>query len=68
MIEKAQNDLAALYKTWKTPELRTKKRESYSTEKLAYYCFQSMKVINYLHLHNIYYGDVKPANFLVFRN
>jgi len=27
-----------------------------------------MQILNYLHSVNIYYGDMKPANILVFRN
>ena len=50
------------------PELRMKKREYYSKEKLAYYCFKAMNIVNYLHSRNIYYGDMKPENLLVFRN
>ncbi|CDW81251.1 serine threonine protein kinase [Stylonychia lemnae] len=68
IIERAQNDLGVISKTWKNPEERIKRREFYSPEKLAYYCFQSMKAINYLHSRHIYYGDVKPENFLIFRN
>ena len=54
--------------TWLKEEKRVKRREFYSKEKLAYYCFQAMKALNYLHSRNIYYGDMKPENLLVFRN
>ena len=27
-----------------------------------------MKAIEYLHSKNIYYGDMKPANILIFKN
>ncbi len=27
-----------------------------------------MKALNFLHYKNIYYGDMKPENLLVFRN
>lgn len=39
VIERATNDLGTLVRTWLDPELRTKRREFYSNEKLAYYCF-----------------------------
>ena len=29
---------------------------------------QTLMAINYLHTRNIYYGDMKPANLLIFRN
>ncbi|CDW85616.1 serine threonine protein kinase [Stylonychia lemnae] len=68
IIERAQNDLHKLFRIWRSSEESFNKREFYSTEKLAFYCFQAMKLVNYLHSRNIYHGDIKPSNFLIFRN
>ncbi len=42
--------------------------EQISASKLEYYFFQIVCIIEYLHQRNIYYGDMKPANVLVFRD
>eukprot|EP00347_Sterkiella_histriomuscorum_P003145 403365418 len=68
IIERAQNDLSKLWRIWKDQDESLSKREFYSPEKLAFYCFQSMKLINYLHSRSIYQGDIKPSNLLVYRN
>lgn len=42
--------------------------ESFSEEKLAYFCLKALEAVEYLHSQNVYYGDMKPENLLVFRN
>ncbi len=60
--------LSDLKKIWLNPELSKKYQEFFSIEKLTYYLFRTCKAVRYLHTKNIYYGDVKAANILVFRN
>jgi serine/threonine protein kinase len=43
--------------------------EYFSVEKMANYFIQGLKIISYFHnVANIYYGDFKPANLLLFRD
>ena len=55
---------------WKDKKLAIKacKIEEYSEAKLLYFALSTMKAIQYLHSNNIYYGDMKPANILIFQN
>ena len=48
--------------------IRDYKIEEFSEAKLLYYGISAMKAIQYLHSKNIYYGDMKPANILIFQN
>lgn len=42
--------------------------EFFSEDKLTYFCFKAMEIISYLHRQNVYYGDMKPENLLIFRD
>lgn len=42
------------------------KLEEFSDEKALYIGFQTLCAIDYLHSKNVYYGDMKPQNVLVF--
>ncbi|CDW76957.1 serine threonine protein kinase-like protein [Stylonychia lemnae] len=44
------------------------KQQISSPEKLAYFFYQSLSIIKYLHSKNFFYGDMKPQNLLIFRN
>ena len=44
------------------------KIEEFSEAKLLYLGISTMKSIQYLHSKNIYYGDMKPSNILIFQN
>jgi serine/threonine protein kinase len=68
IIERATNTLTDLKKIWANPEMADKKQEFYSDEKALFYLFQATKCILFLHQNNIYYGDMKGDNVLVFRN
>lgn len=48
--------------------MSSKRVEFYSVEKLAYFCLKAMEAIAYLHENNIYFGDMKPENMLVFKD
>lgn len=42
--------------------------ENYSHEKIGFYFFQTLAALQFLHLNDFYYGDMKPANLLVFND
>lgn len=44
------------------------KREYFSPEKLAVYFYSAICGIDYIHQKNMYYGDMKGANLLIFRD
>lgn len=68
IIGQAQYSLSDLFKIWGDKDLSRQKREFFSEEKLAFYFYQAMVAIYTLHLKNIYYGDMKAPNSLIFRN
>ncbi|CDW73119.1 serine threonine protein kinase-like protein [Stylonychia lemnae] len=68
VVEKAQRTLDDLLKIWNNPDQSEKYVEAYSPEKLAYFFYQALSIIKYLHSKNFYYGDMKPQNLLIFRN
>jgi len=42
--------------------------ENYKPEKAAYYLFQALSIINYLHENNVYHGSIKPVAFEIYKN
>ena len=55
-------------KIWLSEENSEDKLDFFIPEKLEYFCFKSMQALNYLHSKNIYYGDMKPENLLIFKD
>lgn len=53
---------------WKSEEESRAKVEFFSEKKLAYFCLKAMEALEYLHTRNMYFGDMKPENLLVFRD
>ena len=53
---------------WKTKALRDYQYDYYSDEKLEYMFLKTLQAMNYIHKSNMYYGDMKPANILVFND
>ena len=53
---------------WQNEKESEEKLEKFSEEKLCYFCLKAMEALEYLHEKNVYYGDMKPENLLVFRN
>eukprot|EP00347_Sterkiella_histriomuscorum_P001615 403371352 len=68
IVERAQHSLYDLIKILNNEELSEKYNEHFINEKLAYYFYQTLQIMAYLHQRNIYYGDMKPHNLLVFRD
>ena len=60
--------MGKMVKVWNNEEEAIKYVEFYSDEKLEYYCLNAMQALEYLHKNNIYYGDMKPENLLIFGN
>jgi hypothetical protein len=59
LVEKAQKNLSDYVKIWKNPRLSMEEQEYFSEEKLFYIFFKSMQALEYIHSHNIYYGNMK---------
>ena len=53
---------------WLSNDNSIKKVEFFSEEKLAYFCLKAIESLCYLHSNQIYYGDMKPENLLIFRD
>eukprot|EP00347_Sterkiella_histriomuscorum_P023963 403332778 len=68
VVERARFSLNDLLKIWNDEDLRSRYYEFYSPEKLAYYFYQAMQIMAYLHQRDVYYGDMKPHNLLVFKD
>ena len=54
--------------TWNDEELAMESLEHFSTDKLIYFCLKAMEALLYLHSKDIYYGDMKPENLLIFKD
>eukprot|EP00347_Sterkiella_histriomuscorum_P016730 403352071 len=68
VVERARFSLYDLLSIWNNQELSEKFYEYYSPEKLAYYFYQTIQLMAYLHQRDVYYGDMKPQNLLVFKD
>eukprot|EP00347_Sterkiella_histriomuscorum_P014088 403362209 len=68
IVERARFSLNDLLKIWNDEDLRSRYYEFYSPEKLAYYFYQTIQILAYLHQRDVYYGDMKPHNLLVFKD
>lgn len=64
--EKSELNLDNLPEMWKfksKPVL-----ENYRPESLAYYFFQALSIINYLHESNVYHGSIRPYAFEIYKD
>jgi serine/threonine protein kinase len=68
LVEQAQRDLRGIVKTWADEKASVEGQEVFSVEKLFYIFFKAMQALEYLHSENVYYGDMKEANLLIFRD
>lgn len=68
IVECAKDDLSKITGTWTDPVKSVEKVEHYHPEKLAYFCLKAMEAMCYLPSKNVYFGDMKPENLLVFKN
>lgn len=60
--------MSKIVKIWKNPNLSEQKVDFYSDAKLTYFCLKAIESLCYLQSLNVYFGDMKPENELVFRN
>eukprot|EP00347_Sterkiella_histriomuscorum_P000415 403375953 len=68
IVERAQNTLWDLLNVWNDKGKSETNLESYSPEKLVYYFYQMLCILEFLHQRQFYFGDMKPQNLLVFRD
>jgi serine/threonine protein kinase len=68
IVECAKNDLTKITDIWLNEEKAKVKIEHFSLHKLAYFGLKAMEAMCYLHRKNVYFGDMKPDNLLVFRD
>ena len=63
--EKSEINLDNLPEMWK---FKSAPLENYTPEKLAYYFFQALGIINFLHDSNVYHGSIRPYAFEIYRD
>ena len=68
VIECAERDLAQMCELWVDEKKGKPYLEFFVDEKLEYIFFRTLKAMQYLHSSNVYYGDMKPENILIFKN
>eukprot|EP00347_Sterkiella_histriomuscorum_P010687 403375308 len=68
IVERAQNTLWDLLNVWNDKVKSETNLEFYSPEKLAYYFYQMLCILEFLHQRQFFFGDMKPQNLLVFRD
>mmetsp|Transcript_7077 Transcript_7077/g.5329 ORF Transcript_7077/g.5329 Transcript_7077/m.5329 type:complete len:154 (+) Transcript_7077:609-1070(+) len=68
IVEEATNDLKSFYDIWPNKDRSIANLEFFSNEKLFYFLFKTCEAISYLHSNHVYYGDMKEANILIFRD
>ncbi|CDW87246.1 serine threonine protein kinase-like protein [Stylonychia lemnae] len=68
IVERAQHTLQDLLQIWNNKDQSESLAEFYSPEKLTYYFYQTMCIVQFLNQRKFYYGDMKPQNLLVFRD
>lgn len=64
--EKSDQNLDTLPEVWKFQTQRD--IENFKSEKLAYYFFQALGIINYLHESNVFHGSIRPYAFEIYRD
>ena len=64
----AKFSLSDIKRYWKDPAKANLLQDFFTPEKLTYYFLQMMTGMLYLHRKNMYYGDMKEANLLIFRD
>ncbi|CDW80147.1 UNKNOWN [Stylonychia lemnae] len=64
--EKSDKNLDNIPEIWKfktEPVL-----ENYKPEKAAFYLFQALSIVNYLHENNVYHGSIRPLAFEIYKD
>eukprot|EP00347_Sterkiella_histriomuscorum_P021368 403334225 len=66
IIQNAKCTLNDVLNIWQDKTLCVKNNERYHPLKLVCFFISTLEIIKFLHSINIYYGDMKPQNLLVF--
>eukprot|EP00347_Sterkiella_histriomuscorum_P002996 403365996 len=68
IVERAQHSLHDLFQIWNDPTKAKDYQEYYHPDKLTYYFFQVLQIMEFLNQRDLFCGDMKPQNLLVFRD
>ena len=66
--ECAKYDLSKLIQRMMFEGESEKYVDYFSENKVKYFCLKAMEALAYLHSKNVYYGDMKPENLLIFKD
>eukprot|EP00347_Sterkiella_histriomuscorum_P002818 403366689 len=68
IVEKAISSLHDILQIWNDEEQSIKRDECYCPEKFCYLILRSIEALQFLHQHDMFFGDMKPQNLLVFND
>eukprot|EP00347_Sterkiella_histriomuscorum_P001519 403371720 len=68
IVEKAISSLHDILQIWNDEDQSIKLNECYCPEKFCYLILKSMEALEFLHQHDMFFGDMKPQNLLVFND
>eukprot|EP00347_Sterkiella_histriomuscorum_P014842 403359318 len=66
IIERAECTLHDILLTWQDKSKSIENNERYHPLKLVYFFIKILEIVKFLHSINMYYGDMKPQNLLIF--
>eukprot|EP00347_Sterkiella_histriomuscorum_P005149 403357708 len=66
IIERAECTLHDILITWQDKAKQIENNERYHPLKLVYFFIKTLQLVKFLHSINLYYGDMKPQNLLIF--
>eukprot|EP00347_Sterkiella_histriomuscorum_P020104 403339088 len=68
VLEKANHSLSDILNIWNDRDIPNPANEHYCDEKLLYIIYRTMEALEYLHQQEVYFGDMKPQNLLIFKD